>query len=53
MKFFIYCRKSTEDEDHQMLSIQAQISELSATAREHGLTVVETFTESKSAQEPG
>ena len=52
-KYFIYCRKSSEDEDRQMLSIDAQRSELNALARQHALSIVETFTESKSAKEPG
>src|ERR1043165_2565896 len=52
-KYFIYCRKSTEDEDRQMLSIQAQLSEVNALAREHSLAVLETLTESKSAKGPG
>ena len=53
LKYFIYSRKSSEDEDRQMLSIEAQLSELNAIARQHGLVIVETFTESKSAKEPG
>jgi len=53
LKYFIYCRKSSEDEDRQMLSIDAQLSELNSIARERGITVVRTFTESKSAKEPG
>jgi len=53
MKYFIYCRKSSEDEDRQMLSIDGQLSELNAIAREGGYPVVETFTESKSAKGPG
>jgi len=53
IKYFIYCRKSSEDEDRQMLSIDAQLSELNAIARQGGVTVVETFTESKSAKGPG
>src|ERR1051326_7958821 len=52
-KFFIYSRKSTEDEDRQMLSIDAQLSELKAIASKENLCVVEIFTESKSAKEPG
>ena len=51
--FFIYCRKSTEDEDRQMLSIDAQLSELNLIATQNGLSIVRTFTESKSAKEPG
>jgi len=53
LKFFIYCRKSTEDEDRQMLSIDAQLSELNSIACQNGLTLGETFEESKSAKGPG
>jgi DNA invertase Pin-like site-specific DNA recombinase len=49
----MYCRKSSEDEDRQMLSIDAQISELKSIAAENGMAVVGTLTESKSAKEPG
>jgi site-specific DNA recombinase len=52
-KYFIYCRKSTEDEDRQILSIDAQLSELNAIALQNGMSVVATFTESKSAKGPG
>ncbi len=52
-KFFIYCRKSTESEDRQILSLDAQLSELNAIARKNGISIVGTFTESKSAKEPG
>src|SRR6266481_3622257 len=51
--FFIYCRKSSEDEDRQILSIDAQLSELNEIARREGLAIAETFTESKSAKGPG
>jgi site-specific DNA recombinase len=53
LKYFIYCRKSSEDEDRQMLSIDAQLSELNAIARQNGLAIVETLSENKSAKEPG
>ena len=53
LKYFIYSRKSSEDEDHQMLSIDAQLSEVNSIARQNGLVVVETLTESKSAKGPG
>ena len=52
-KYFIYCRKSTEDEDRQILSIDAQISELNAIAGRDGLTIADTLTECRSAKEPG
>ena len=52
-RYFIYARKSSEDEDRQILSIEAQLSELYALAQQHGLLIAETFTESKSAKEPG
>lgn len=52
-KYFIYARKSSESEDRQMASIDAQISELKKLADEHELNVVEIFTESKSAKGPG
>ena len=53
MKHFIYSRKSSEDDDRQALSIVAQLSELGAIAETNRLSVVETFSESKSAKEPG
>src|ERR1022692_889538 len=53
MKHFIYSRKSSEDDDRQALSIVAQLSELGTMARAQQLSIVDTFTESKSAKEPG
>src|SRR5436190_8785775 len=53
IKFFLYARKSTEEEDRQMLSIEAQLSELNAIAERENLPIIETFTESRSAKEPG
>src|ERR1700694_5870205 len=53
MKHFIYSRKSSEDDDRQALSIVAQLSELNAIAETNQLSIVKTFTESKSAKEPG
>ncbi len=50
--FFIYSRKSSEDEDRQMLSIDAQISELNAISGRDGLTVIDSLTECRSAKEP-
>ncbi len=53
LKYLEYCRKSSEDEDRQLLSIDAQYAELNQIAAEKGLTVVGRLDESKSAKEPG
>lgn len=53
MKFFLYARKSTDDEERQMLSIEAQLAELREYAANEGLTVVREFVESHTAKEPG
>jgi len=53
IKYFIYCRKSTEEEERQILSIEAQLTELREFARKEGLFIVREFTESQTAKEPG
>ncbi|KKU11588.1 MAG: Recombinase [Parcubacteria group bacterium GW2011_GWC2_45_7] len=52
-KFFLYARKSTDVEDKQVLSIEAQITELRAFARNEGLTIIEELIEKQSAKIPG
>ena len=52
-KYFIYARKSTDVEDKQVLSIEAQITELKKHAKDNGLYVVDTIIEKKSAKVPG
>lgn len=52
-RYFIYCRKSTEDDDHQAISLESQVRELTRFAQEHDLFVVEILMESKSARRPG
>ncbi len=52
-KYFIYCRKSSEAEDRQILSIESQINELKQLAEQLNLSVIEVLTEAKSAKEPG
>ena len=53
IKYFIYCRKSTEEEERQILSIEAQLAELREFAKQNNLFIVKGFTESKTAKEPG
>ena len=52
-KFFLYARKSTDVEDKQVLSIEAQITELRAFAKQNNLNIVDTFIEKQSAKIPG
>ncbi len=51
--YFIYCRKSSEAEDRQVLSIESQTRELEQVAAKLNLPVAEILTESKSAKDPG
>ncbi len=52
-KYFLYARKSTDEPDRQILSIEAQITEVKEFALREGLEVVKIFTESQTAKEPG
>jgi len=53
MKYIVYCRKSTESEDRQVLSIDSQENELLALAKANDIYISKTFKESKTAKEPG
>src|SRR3972149_8217658 len=53
IKYFIYCRKSSEDEERQVLSIEAQLTELREFAKQQNLFIVREYEESQSAKEPG
>ncbi|MGB4076567.1 MAG: recombinase family protein [Minisyncoccia bacterium] len=53
MRYFLYARKSTDVEDKQVLSIEAQLAELRALARKNELEIAEEFVEKKSAKIPG
>src|SRR3989344_5844834 len=52
-KFFLYARKSTDEPERQVLSIDAQVTELKELAEREHLDIVDTFIESKTAKEPG
>jgi DNA invertase Pin-like site-specific DNA recombinase len=52
-KFFLYARKSTDEPDRQILSIEAQIAELREFAEREHLEIVQEFVESQTAKEPG
>jgi site-specific DNA recombinase len=52
-KFFLYARKSTDVEDKQVLSIDAQLAELREYAAHERLFIVEELIERQSAKIPG
>jgi len=52
-QYVIYCRKSTESEEKQVLSIDSQIKELEEFSKRMNLPVSSALTESKSAKSPG
>ncbi len=53
IRFFLYCRKSTESDDRQVLSIEAQISEAKQFAQNVGLHIVDVLKEQMSAKATG
>lgn len=53
LKYIIYCRKSSESEDRQIMSLDAQEKELIKIAERDNLDVVKIFRESMSAKAPG
>ena len=51
--YFLYARKSSEEEERQILSIEGQLDELRQYARQNGLNIIREYTESQSAKAPG
>jgi len=49
----LYARKSTEEDDQQIMSIEAQLFELQEYASRERIEIVKVFTEAKSAKKPG
>ena len=53
MRYFIYARKSTDDEDRQVLSIEAQLKEVREYAQRENIFVIKEIIEAKTAKKPG
>ncbi len=51
--FFLYTRKSTDEEERQVQSIEAQLTELRELAQKDGLLIIEEFVEARTAKIPG
>ena len=53
MRYVIYARKSTEEDDRQVLSIESQLEELRLYSAKEKFDIVASFYEAKTAKEPG
>ena len=52
VQYALYCRKSTEDNNRQVLSLDSQEKEMRKLALSLGTKIVKVFRESKSAKKP-
>jgi len=52
-KYYLYARKSTDDDDRQVLSIEAQLKELREYAQCENILVVKEIIEAKTVKKPG
>ena len=53
IRYCLYARKSTEQEDKQALSIESQVKEMQSLAEREGLEIVEIKREAHSSKEDG
>jgi site-specific DNA recombinase len=53
IKYFLYIRRSMDDESRQVLSLPAQTNSLNKVAKDNGLHLFETLEESRTAKKPG
>jgi len=53
MEYIAYCRKSTDEKNKQILSIDQQVAELKEFATRDHLEVIDYVTEAKTAKTPG
>ena len=53
LKYFIYARKSTDEKDRQILSLDSQLNELREYVIKENLEIIEELIESRTAKQPG
>ena len=53
IKYIAYCRKSTDEKDKQIMSIEQQMEELKAFAQRENLEISQFLTEAETAKVPG
>ena len=55
IKYFVYARRSIEkrEGEERVASVESQLFEVEDLAKKQGLKIVRTFSETKSAKQPG